>query len=131
MKFFFFEARIAVFERIEGHEVYKKPDAISGLMVLGAALLPDVIIGLGAERVNRIWREANLKAVGMKRATSLIEAVKRSIGLRSGGEAARLEFRILLEDYDAKLRRLEEIMSLIEKLMEEIPEAKKLLEIKG
>ena len=67
----------------------------------------------------------------MKRAASLVEAAKRSIGLRSGGEAARLEFRILLEDYDTKLRRLEEIMSLIEKLMEEIPEAKKLLEIKG
>ena len=36
-----------------------------------------------------------------------------------------------MEDYDAKLRRLNEIMSLIDKLMEDIPEAKKLLDIKG
>lgn len=115
----------------EYHEVYGKADAISGLMVLRAAPLPEDIVKLGVEGVNRIWREAKLRAVGMKRATSLVEAAKRSIGLRFGGEATRLEFSILLEDYDAKLRRFEEIMSLIERLMEEIPEAKKLLEIKG
>ena len=115
----------------EYNKVYGKTDAVSGLMVLRRAPLPEDIIALGVQGVNQIWREAKLRAVGMKRATSLVEAAKRSIGLRSGGEAARLEFRILLEDYDPKLRRLEEIMSLIEKLMEEIPEAKKLLEIKG
>ena len=115
----------------EYNKVYGKTDAVSGLMVLRRAPLPEDIIALGVQGVNQIWREAKLRAVGMKRAASLVEAAKRSIGLRSGGEAARLEFRILLEDYDTKLRRLEEIMSLIEKLMEEIPEAKKLLEIKG
>ena len=67
----------------------------------------------------------------MKRAASLVEAAKRSIGVRSGGEAARLELKVLLEDYGTKAARLEEIMSLIDKLMEKIPEAKKLLEIKG
>ena len=115
----------------EYNKVYGKTDAVSGLMVLRRAPLPEDIIALGVQGVNQIWREAKLRAVGMKRATSLVEAAKRSIGLRSGGEAARLEFRILLEDYDTKLRRIEEILSLIEKLMEEIPEAKKLLEIKG
>lgn len=115
----------------EYNKVYGKTDAVSGLMVLRRAPLPEDIIALGVQGVNQIWREAKLRAVGMKRAASLVEAAKRSIGLRSGGEAARLEFRILLEDYDTKLQRLEEIMSLIEKLMEEIPEAKKLLEIKG
>ena len=108
-----------------------KADAISGLMVLKVAPLPEDIIELGIDGINQIWRKAKLRAVGSKKATSLVEAAKRSIGLRSGGEAARLEFSILLEDYDSKLRRRDEIMSLIEKLMDEIPEAKKLLEIKG
>lgn len=58
----------------EYHKVYGKADAISGLMVLRAAPLPEDIVKLGAEGVNRIWREAKLRAVGMKRATSLVEA---------------------------------------------------------
>lgn len=115
----------------EYRKVYGKADAISGLMVLRVAPLPEDIIELGIEGVNQIWRKAKLRAVGIKRATSLVAAAKRSIGLRSGGGAARLEFSILMKDYDAKLRRLNEIMSLIDTLMEEIPEAKKLLEIKG
>ena len=67
----------------------------------------------------------------MKRATSLVEAAKRSIGLRDGKDAAKLEFQILIDDYETKLKRLDEVMTLIEKLMEKIPEAKKLLGIKG
>ena len=67
----------------------------------------------------------------MKRAESLVEAAKRSIGVRSGDAAARLEIRMLLDDYESKSKRLEEIMDLINTLMEQIPEAKKLLEIKG
>ncbi len=115
----------------EYHEVYGKADAVSGLMVLRVAPLPEDIIELGVDGVNQIWRKAKLRAVGIKRATSLVEAAKRSIGLQSGKEAARLELQILMEDYDAKLRQLNEIMSLIDKLMEDIPEAKKLLDIKG
>lgn len=115
----------------EYRKVYRKTDAISGLMVLRVAPLPEDIMALGMDGVNRIWRKAKLRAIGMKRAASLVEAAKQSIGLRPAGEAARLELSILLEEYDAKQMRLEEIMSLIEKLMEEIPEAKRLQEIKG
>ncbi len=115
----------------EYRKVYGKPDAKGGVMILKAAPLPEDIIELGAEGVNQIWRDAKLRGNGMKRAASLVEAAKRSIGIRSGGEAARLELKVLLEDYETKAARLEEIMSLINKLMEEIPEAKKLLEIKG
>lgn len=115
----------------EYRKVYRKTDAISGLMVLRVAPLPEDIMALGMDGVNRIWRKAKLRAIGMKRAASLVEAAKQSIGLRPAGEAARLELSILLEEYDAKQMRLEEIMSLIEKLMEEIPKAKRLQEIKG
>lgn len=115
----------------EYRKVYGKADAVSGMMVLRAAPLPEDIVELGAEGINQIWRDAKLRAVGMKRATSLVEAAKRSIGLRDGKDAAKLEFQILIDDYETKHKRLDEVMSLIEKLMEKIPEAKKLLEIKG
>ena len=115
----------------EYRKVYGKADAVSGKMVLKVAPLPEDIVELGAEGINQIWRDAKLRAVGMKRATSLVEAAKRSIGLRDGKDAAKLEFQILIDDYETKHKRLDEVMSLIEKLMEKIPEAKKLLEIKG
>ena len=115
----------------EYRKVYGKADAVSGMMVLKEAPLPEDIVELGAEGINQIWRDAKLRAVGMKRATSLVEAAKRSIGLRDGKDAAKLEFQILIDDYETKHKRLDEVMSLIEKLMEKIPEAKKLLGIKG
>lgn len=116
----------------EYRRVYNKPDAKGGLMILKEAPLPEDIIVLGAEGVNRIWRKAKLRGSnGRKRAESLVEAAKQSIGIRNGGKAARIEIRMLLEEYETKMGRLEEIMSLIDTLMEEVPEAGKLLGIKG
>ena len=42
-----------------------------------------------------------------------------------------MEIRMLLEDYESKNMRLQEVMVLIEELVKEIPMAEKLLEIKG
>ena len=115
----------------EYSKVYGRTDAISGMMILKAAPLPEDIIELGTDGINRIWRDAKLRAVGIKRATSLVEAAKQSVGIREGKEAARLEFRILEEEYEHKSEQLQEVMDLISRLMEQIPEAKKLLAIRG
>lgn len=115
----------------EYKDVYGKPDAKSGMMILKAAPLPEDIVTLGVDGVNRIWREAKLKAVGLKRAKILVSAAEHSIGNREGGIAARLEIRMLLEDYESRTMRLQEIITLIESLVEQIPMAGKLLEIKG
>ena len=115
----------------EYKDVYGNADAKSGMMILKAAPLPNDIVTLGVEGINRIWREARLKAVGIKRAKTLYEAVEHSIGSREGATAARLEIRMLLEDYESRASRLQEIMMMIETLVREIPMAEKLLEIKG
>lgn len=115
----------------EYKNVYGKPDAKSGMMILKAAPLPEDIVTLGVDGVNRIWREAKLKAVGLKRAKILVSAAEHSIGNREGSIAARLEIRMLLEDYESRAMRLQEIITLIESLVEQIPMAGKLLEIKG
>ena len=54
-----------------------------------------------------------------------------SVGCTEGSEAARMELRILLEDYDVKQRQYEEIMAKVEELCAQIPEVQQLLEIKG
>ena len=112
-------------------EVYGKFDAISSMMILRQAALPCDIISLGVEKINQIWREAKLRAVGKKRAQTLVEAAKRSIGHTEGLDTARMEMSLLLEDYDRLQNRLKKITELIEKLVRQVPYAEKLLQIKG
>jgi len=112
-------------------DAYGKFDAKSSILLLKQAALPEDIIALGAENINQMWRDEKLRAVGMKRAKTLTEAAERSIGSREGSTAARMEIMILLEDYESKQARLEQVMDMIEGLRGQIPMAEKLLEIKG
>lgn len=112
-------------------EVYGSFDAISSIMILRQAALPCDIISLGIEKINQIWREAKLRAVGKKRAQTLVEAAKRSIGHTEGLDTARMEMSLLLEDYDRLQNRLKQITELLEKLVRQVPYAEKLLQIKG
>ncbi len=115
----------------EYRTVYGELDAVSGLMVLKIAPLPEDIVTLGVDGVNQIWRDAKLRAVGKKRAQTLVAAAEHSIGTKEGLKAARWEFEMLLEDYESKSEKLKEVMELIEELVMQIPMANKLLEIKG
>ena len=51
--------------------------------------------------------------------------------MKEGATAARIEIRILLEDYESGNNRLQEVMLLVEELVKQIPMAEKLMEIKG
>ena len=95
-------------------------------MILKSAPLPEDIVKLGAEGVNRIWRDAKLRGAGMKRTKTLVEAAEHSIGSREAHEAARIELRILLSDYERQAVREAELMGLIE---EKIAAACKLIRI--
>ena len=83
------------------------------------------------EGVNRIWRDAKLRGVGLKRAKTLVEAAEHSIGNRDAQEAARIELRILLADYELQAAREAELMAVIEEKITEVPYIDKLLEIRG
>ena len=112
-------------------DVYGNIGAVSGLMVLKTAPLPEDIVKLGVDGVNRIWRDAKLRGVGLKRAKTLVTAAEHSIGSREAQDAARIELRILLADYEMQTAREAELMSLIGKKIAEVPYVDKLLEIKG
>ena len=111
--------------------VYGKPDAVSGMIILKEAPLPEDIMTLGVDGINQIWRNAKIRAVGIKRAQTLITAAEHSIGCKEGAVTARLEIKMLFEDYESKKTRLQEVMTLIEDLVMQIPMAGKLLDIKG
>lgn len=115
----------------EYREVFSDYEAQSSMLVLKAACTPEAIISLGAEKINQIWRDAKLRAVGMKRATTLCETAKRSIGLKKGASAAEYEMKLLLQDYEYKMAQLESIMEEIDSLCKKIPESEQMLAIKG
>ena len=110
--------------------VYKQIHTVSGLMVLEQAPLPQDIIALGVDGINRIWREARLRSVGIKRAKTLVEAAHNSIGC-PGGRCSRTELILLLEDYRTKRQQLEAITAVLEEEVRKIPHIEQLLAIKG
>ena len=115
----------------EYKDVYGDLKAVSGRMVLKEALLPEDIRKLGAEGVNRIWRNAKLRGAGMKRVKTLVSAAEHSIRSTEAPEAARMELKNLLNDMDVYASRLEELFRSIEEKLKEIPYIDKLTAIKG
>jgi len=115
----------------EHKKVFGSFECVSSIAVMREAPLPCDIIALGVEGVNTVWRRKKLRAVGKKRAEMLYAAANSSVGCTDGMVAARIEHRLLLDDYETKLRQHEEIMSVVETLCEQLPEVEELLKIKG
>ena len=111
-------------------EVYKVFDSVSGLEVLKKAPLPKDVIELGVDGIVNLWREKKLRAVGKKRALTLVAAAKRSIGL-AGGNCARLDLQLLLEDYSKKKEQLDRITAALQEETLKVPNVEKLLAVKG
>lgn len=115
----------------EYRDVFGDYESKSSMLLLKVACTPEEILELGAENINQIWRDAKLRAVGIKRATILCETAKRSIGLKKGSTAAKYEMNLLLQDYDYKKAQLDSILEEIKALCKKIPESEQMLAIKG
>ncbi len=115
----------------EYSEVFGSYESKSSMLLLRVASTPESIVALGVEGICRIWREAKIRSVGVKRAATLYETARRSIGHDQGMSAAKLEMALLLEDYEAKAKQLAFVMAALKSTLQEIPEAEKLLAIKG
>ena len=112
-------------------DVFGSYESQSSMLLLHKACTPEAIVKLGPEAVNQIWRDAKLRAVGMKRAKTLCETAAKSIGLKKGTKAAELEMKMILQDYDYKHAQLVEIMNEIREACRQIPESEQMLAIKG
>ena len=53
-------------------------------MLLKEAPLPQDILRIGAGGIHQIWRDAKVRAAGLKRAQTLVEAAQNSVGLKAG-----------------------------------------------
>lgn len=93
--------------------IYAKVTAVSGILVMRKAPLPKDIIALGAEGLNQIWRDAKLRAIGMKRATTLVEIAKHSIGCRNADAAERMRLWQLLDEYEMYQKQFDEVNAML------------------
>lgn len=118
----YFPEYLSVFGNISGQ---------GSTAVLEKAVLPEDIISLGVDGINKLWRERKLRAVGMKRAESLYEAAVKSIGRREGSVGGRAEFRMLWEDYCHKMEQMEKLNIELESLLHKVPQAEEVLKMKG
>ena len=112
-------------------QAYHSFAAKSSIALLKAACLPEDILQLGADGIVELWRAMKLRAVGKKKAESLLAAAARSTGQKDGAGAARMEMEMLLEDWESLRKRHEKIDEKLGELCEQIPESKNLLAIKG
>lgn len=87
--------------------MYGKCDSISGMMILKEAPLPEDIVTLSVDGINKIWRDAKIRAVGIKRAKTLVKAAEHSVGSHEGAISARMELKMLLEDYESRNTRMQ------------------------
>lgn len=118
----YFPEYLSVFGNLSGQ---------GSMAVLEKAVLPEDIISLGVDGINKLWRERKLRAVGMKRAESLYEAAVKSIGRREGSVGGRAEFRMLWEDYCHKMEQMEKLNTELESLLHKVPQAEEVLKMKG
>ncbi len=113
-------------------EIYKVFESKSGMMILAEAPLPEDIVRLGTDGIIKIWKQYKVRGKGASRnrAETLVEAAHNSIGKR-GGVGTRTDFQLLLEDYYYKKNQLDKMTSVVEELTMQVPNAEKLLSIKG
>ena len=115
----------------EYKRVFKDFEAESSLIVLENACLPSEVVAMGVEGINSLWRAAKLRAVGLKKAIRLVEIARASIGQTCGLKAARMQLRLILQEYKNQLELDAQIMAEIEELLADIPGSQELLKIKG
>ena len=115
----------------EFNDVFGSWEGKSAMMTLKEFPTPAKVVDKGADGIATCWRREITRGVGAKRAVSLVEAAKESIGVRSGLRAAENELGCLLEEYAMLMRQYEGSMILLEELVMQIPGVNEMLGIKG
>lgn len=113
----------------EFNQVFKEWDGKASTEVLKHCPLPQDIINLGVNNIIKCWKDADIRGVGIKRATLLMEQAKDSIGLTEGLVMARQEIKILLEQYEMILTQISNLLANINSLIKQISGTQEMLSI--
>jgi len=111
--------------------VFKKWTGKAAILALRHFPTPESVIETGEDKIVATWKEEVKRAVGHKHAKKLIAAAERTIGLKHGLKSATLEIGTLLDEYMIYSKRHQDIMKIVEEQVNQVPNANKLLGIKG
>lgn len=110
--------------------VFKDWSAKTAMATLKHLPTPAKIAAVGVEGVLTIWQE-HLKRSSAKKAERLVQVAVESIGRTAGSEAAEAALMNLLWQHEIITKQRQHIETLLAELLLRVPNAGKLLEIKG
>jgi transposase len=115
----------------EFNTIFKDWRGQAAIQVLRNYPTPDKIVAAGAEKIEETWKSTMKRTVGLKRAQDLVKVAGKSIGRRTGLVAAEASLQNLLNEYDLYSQQYQQLEQLMLVLLQQVPHAEKLLEIKG
>ncbi|MGI6330971.1 MAG: IS110 family transposase [Zhaonellaceae bacterium] len=110
--------------------VFKDWRRNAALITLRSFPTPEKIMEMGVDKIVETWRK-QMKRASLKRAERLVKAASRSVGRTSGKVASEASLQNLLAEYDLYCQQYDKQEQLMQELLMQVPNADKLLDIKG
>ena len=110
--------------------VFKDWRRNASLITLRSFPTPEKIMEMGVDKIVETWRR-QMKRASLKRAERLVKAASRSVGRTSGKVASEASLQNLLAEYDLYCQQYDKQEQLMQELLMQVPNADKLLDIKG
>lgn len=115
----------------EYKEILKNVGNKGSIYILENYPLPSELSKLDPEKLFRELPKNLRIGLGRERLKKLIEVSKKSIGLSTGKDLAKLEIKYLIIQYNVQEMKLKELEKQLERISNNLPETKKLMQIKG
>ncbi|WP_043933283.1 IS110 family transposase [Bacillus sp. EB01] len=115
----------------ELRQVFKDITCKGAIATLRLFPTPMELCSKRPEEILAGWKSLLKRQPGLKKAYSLLNVARRSIGNKQAIEAYKLHLEQLLEEYDLVVEQLERVEMAVKDELSKIPFADKLLKIKG
>jgi transposase len=115
----------------ELRKVFKDVKGKGAIATLRLFPTPIEIRSMKAEDIVEAWKTKMKRHAGLKKAQSLIELSKHSVGTRQALDAYKLHLEQLLAEFDLATAQLERVEMEVTKALDEITFAREILAMKG
>lgn len=115
----------------ELRQVFKDVKGKGAIATLRLFPTPIELSSMTAQDIVKGWKTVMKRHSGFKKAQSLIDLAKSSVGSKQAHEAYKLHLEQLLEEFDLATAQLERIEKEVTTVLEQITFAKKILAIEG
>lgn len=111
--------------------VFKDWECKSAIQMLSLYLLPHELVHVSDDTLLQHLRKVAKRGLGQGRIQNLKAAASCSVGIKQGSDMAKMELRLLLDQYKLLHDKLEELETKLEELLKKVPYVQQILAIKG